>query len=97
MDFCPAARAGAYDDDLFDSRSRFIAGGFYEELIERLRTLLDRYAPAGPVLDAGCGEGSFLKAILPRPRGPALHRPRSLPAWRSAGGPGRRWLAVGGG
>ena len=25
VDFCPGARAGAYDDALFDSRSRFIA------------------------------------------------------------------------
>ena len=97
VDFCPAARAGAYDDDLFDSRSRFIAGGFYEELIERLRTLLDRYAPAGPVLDAGCGEGSFLKAILPDPSTQAclgldLSRPGVQRAARGGGG----WLwAVG--
>ena len=97
VDFCPAARAGAYDDDLFDSRSRFIAGGFYEELIERLRTLLDRYAPAGPVLDAGCGEGSFLKAILPDPSARAclgldLSRPGVQRAARGGGG----WLwAVG--
>ena len=93
VDFCPAARAGAYDDDLFDSRSRFIAGGFYEELIERLRTLLDRYAPAGPVLDAGCGEGSFLKAILPDPSARAclgldLSRPGVQRAARGGGG----WL-----
>ncbi len=97
VDFCPAARAGAYDDDLFDSRSRFIAGGFYEELIERLRTLLDRYAIAGPVLDAGCGEGSFLKAILPDPSAQAclgldLSRPGIQRAARGGGG----WLwAVG--
>ena len=96
-DFCPGAKAGAYDEALFDSRSRFIAGGFYEELIERLRTLLDRYAPAGPVLDAGCGEGSFLKAILPDPSARAclgldLSRPGVQRAARGGGG----WLwAVG--
>lgn len=96
-DFCPAAKAGTYDDALFDSRSRFIAGGFYYELIERLRALLDRYAPAGPVLDAGCGEGSFLKAILPDPSARAclgldLSRPGVQRAARGGGG----WLwAVG--
>ena len=96
-DFCPAARAGAYDDALFDSRSRFIAGGFYGKLIERLRALLGRYAPAGPVLDAGCGEGSFLKAILPDPSTQAclgldLSRPGVQRAARGGGG----WLwAVG--
>ena len=97
VDFCPAARAGAYDDALFDSRSRFIAGGFYGELIENLRKLLDKYAPDGPILDAGCGEGSFMKAICPAPTtrpciGLDLSRPGIQRAARGGGG----WLwAVG--
>ena len=97
VDFCPAARAGAYDDALFDSRSRFIAGGFYGELIENLRKLLDKYAPDGPILDAGCGEGSFMKAICPDPTtrpciGLDLSRPGIQRAARGGGG----WLwAVG--
>ena len=96
-DFCPGARAGAYDDALFDSRSRFIAGGFYGELIENLRKLLDKYAPDGPILDAGCGEGSFMKAICPDPTtrpciGLDLSRPGIQRAARGGGG----WLwAVG--
>ena len=96
-DFCPSARAGAYDDALFDSRSRFIAGGFYGELIERLKVLLDTYAPEGPILDAGCGEGSFLKALVPEPAtrpciGLDLSRPGIQRAARGGGG----WLwAVG--
>ena len=96
VDFCPAAKTGAYDDALFDSRSRFIAGGFYAELIESMKALLDRYAPAGPILDAGCGEGSFLKAILPDPSsrtaiGLDLSRPGVRRAARGGG-----WLwAVG--
>lgn len=96
-DFCPAARAGAYGDALFDSRSRFIAGGFYGSLIDQLRALLGRYAPEGPILDAGCGEGSFLKAICPdaaaRPCvGLDLSRPGIQRAARGGGG----WLwAVG--
>ena len=97
VDFCPGARAGAYDDALFDSRSRFIAGGFYGELIENLRKLLDKYAPDGPILDAGCGEGSFMKAICPDPTtrpciGLDLSRPGIQRAARGGGG----WLwAVG--
>lgn len=96
-DFCPSARAGAYDDALFASRSRFIAGGFYEGLIETLKALLRKYAPEGSVLDAGCGEGSFLKAILPAPLtrpiiGLDLSRPGIQRAARGGGG----WLwAVG--
>ena len=97
VDFCPGARAGAYDDALFDSRSRFIAGGFYGELIEALDALLNKYAPDGPILDAGCGEGSFMKAICPDPTtrpciGLDLSRPGIQRAARGGGG----WLwAVG--
>ncbi len=97
VDFCPSARAGAYDDALFSSRERFIAGGFYGELIERLKAMLDRYAPTGPILDAGCGEGSFLKAILPDPGlRPAIGLDLSRPGIQRAarGGGGWRW-AVG--
>ena len=96
-DFCPSARAGAYDDALFDSRSRFIGVGFYQPLIDELRSLLRRYAPQGPVLDAGCGEGSFLKAVCPDPAarlclGIDLSRPGIRQAARGGGG----WLwAVG--
>ena len=96
-DFCPSARAGAYDDALFDSRGRFIGNGFYQELIQELKALLTRYAPVGPILDAGCGEGSFLKAILPDPGtrpciGLDLSRPGVQRAARGGGG----WLwAVG--
>ena len=96
-DFCPAARAGAYDQALFDSRSRFISGGFYGELVEGLGRLLNEYAPQGPLLDAGCGEGSFLKALCPDPSarlclGLDLSRPGIQRAARGGGG----WLwAVG--
>ena len=95
-DFCPAARAGAYDDALFDSRSRFIGGGFYGKLIEALRAMLDIYAPEGPVLDAGCGEGSFLKAICPDPTArPCIGLDLSRPGiQRAARGGGWLW-AVG--
>ena len=96
-DFCPAAKAGAYDDALFDSRSRFISGGFYRELVEELTALLDRYAPAGPILDAGCGEGSFLKAVCPDPTAwPCIGLDLSRPGIQRAARGGGGWLwAVG--
>ena len=92
-DFCPSAKAGTYDDALFDSRSRFIAGGFYAELIETLKALL----PDGPILDAGCGEGSFLKAIVPEPAGrPCMGLDLSRPGIQRAARGGGGWLwAVG--
>ncbi len=96
-DFCPGAKAGTYDDALFDSRSRFIAGGFYGELIDSLRDLLSKYAPDGPVLDAGCGEGSFLKAVCPDPAArPCLGLDLSRPGIQRAARGGGGWLwAVG--
>ncbi len=96
-DFYPSARAGAYDDALFDSRSRFISGGFYRELVEELTALLDRYAPAGPILDAGCGEGSFLKAVCPNPTArPCIGLDLSRPGIQRAARGGGGWLwAVG--
>ena len=97
VDFWPSAKAGAYDDALFDSRSRFIGGGFYQELIGTLSSLLAEYAPRGALLDAGSGEGSFLKALIPDPSlrpciGLDLSRPGIQRAARGGGG----WLwAVG--
>ena len=59
--------------------------------------MLDKHAPEGPILDAGCGEGSFLKALVPEPAtrpciGLDLSRPGIQRAARGGGG----WLwAVG--
>ena len=93
VDFCPGAKTGAYDDALFDSRNRFIAGGFYSELIDELRALL----PDGPILDAGCGEGSFLKMIVQDPSSrPAIGIDLSRPGVQRAARGGGGWLwAVG--
>ena len=93
VDFCPAAKAGAYDDALFNSRSRFIAGGFYSSLIREIQALL----PDGPILDAGCGEGSFLKAIMPNAAArPCLGLDLSRPGIQRAARGGGGWLwAVG--
>ena len=80
------------NDALFNSRSRFIAGGFYAELVEAIRKLL----PEGPILDAGCGEGSFLKAVCPDTAArPCLGLDLSRPGiQRAARGGGWLW-AVG--
>lgn len=64
-DFAPNQPPSLYDKPLFESRRRILAGPFYKPLTETLRKTLSAFAPAGPVLDAGCGEGSFLKALYP--------------------------------
>lgn len=48
---------------MVQARSRFLAGGFYAPLAEALtaRVLAD---PVGALLDAGCGEGYYLRHVL---------------------------------
>lgn len=48
---------------MVQARSRFLATGFYAPLAEALAaTVLT--APAGSLLDAGCGEGYYLRHVL---------------------------------
>lgn len=57
-----------YDEKFFASRQRVMEAGYYLDLNEELvQTLLNLDLPANPVIvDAGCGEGSHLKAIANR-------------------------------
>jgi len=53
-----------YDAALFDARRRVFASGCYDAVAEAIETLL----PAGNhrLLDAGCGDGWYLNALLSR-------------------------------
>lgn len=62
-DFAPQKQGGIYDEALFVARRRILEGVFYTPAIERMGEMMDRYAPEGAVLDAGCGEGTFLKRL----------------------------------
>lgn len=50
-----------YDHEMFASRGRMIKSGMYQPLMTQLAQWLQ---PEGTVLDVGCGEGSFLNALL---------------------------------
>lgn len=50
-----------YDQQMFAPRQRMIKSGMYQPLIDQLKTLL---SPQETVLDVGCGEGSFLNAVM---------------------------------
>lgn len=67
-DFAPGKQGGMYDDALFDARRRVLEGEFYAPAISLMETLMGQYAPTGAVLDAGCGEGTFLKRLCPSRR-----------------------------
>lgn len=55
---------GAYDAELFAARRRVFATGCYDAAVEAIDALLGR----GPhrLLDAGCGDGWYLNALLTR-------------------------------
>ncbi|MBR3128939.1 MAG: methyltransferase domain-containing protein, partial [Clostridia bacterium] len=59
--FLPNAKPSKYDAALFEARRRILEGGFYDAVIEAIRARM----PADPavVLDAGCGDGTFTKAL----------------------------------
>lgn len=59
--FAPNAAPSRYDQTLFEARRRILEAGFYDPII---RTIRDRMPlDAAVVLDAGCGDGTFTKAL----------------------------------
>lgn len=59
-DFAPQKHAALYTRELFECRRRILRSRLYDKTVRTLRELLAAYSPEGPVLDAGCGEGTFL-------------------------------------
>ena len=53
------ASGGGDDAALIAARVAFLANGHYAPIAKRLAQLLAQYAPAGIVVDAGCGEGYY--------------------------------------
>lgn len=93
-DFAPQKHAALYGRELFESRRRILTGRLYEKAAATLNELISLYAPEGPVLDAGCGEGTFLlKAGQGRVRfGADLAREGIRMA--SSGGNGLGWMVA---
>ena len=55
-----------YDETLFESRGRVFAGGFYAPVQDALcAALADRSGPF-TLVDAGCGEGYYARAVQAR-------------------------------
>ncbi|MBE5784818.1 MAG: methyltransferase domain-containing protein [Clostridiales bacterium] len=51
-----------YDKTLFESRGIILKAGFYAHILEAAKTLLSE-AGAKRILDAGCGEGYYARAL----------------------------------
>ena len=67
VNFVPGQKEMFYKKELFESRAKVFGAGVYAPVIERLSEAVDRYVQTdNPVLlDAGCGEGYYTKAVCP--------------------------------
>lgn len=67
VNFVPGQKEMFYKKELFDHRAQVFAAGVYAPVVVRLTEAIDRYVPGeNPVLlDAGCGEGYYAKAVCP--------------------------------
>ena len=67
VNFVPGQKDMFYKKELFESRAQAFAAGVYAPVVERLTKALDAHLPQeNPVIvDAGCGEGYYAKAVCP--------------------------------
>lgn len=52
-----------YDTEMFSSRQKVITSGIYDPVLMQLLSLLKEESPSSLLVDAGCGEGSFLNRL----------------------------------
>lgn len=61
VNFVPNASPSRYGEALFQARRRILEGGFYDAVLCAIRDAMPD--DPGVVLDAGCGDGTFTKAL----------------------------------
>lgn len=59
--FLPNAKPSKYDAALFEARRRILEAGFYDGVIRAISAAIP--SDADVLLDAGCGDGTFTKAL----------------------------------
>ncbi len=67
VNFVPQQKESFYKKELFESRAKVFEAGVYRPVIDRLTQAIDHdVSKEAPVLlDAGCGEGYYTKAVCP--------------------------------
>lgn len=67
VNFVPGQKEMFYKKELFESRAKVFEAGVYAPVVERLGEAINQYVTKeNPVLlDAGCGEGYYTKAVCP--------------------------------
>lgn len=61
VNLLPNAKPSHYEAALFEARRRVLEAGFYDGVIETIRRAIPDTAAV--LLDAGCGDGTFTKAL----------------------------------
>ena len=67
VNFVPGQKEMFYKKELFESRAKVFEAGVYAPVVERLSAAIGQHVKKeNPVLlDAGCGEGYYTKAVCP--------------------------------
>ena len=67
VNFVPQQKDMFYKKELFESRAKVFEAGVYAPVVQRLSGIVDKYVPQeNPVvLDAGCGEGYYIRSVCP--------------------------------
>ena len=67
VNFVPNHREQFYTKQLFESRALAFAAGLFAPVVDELSGALARYVPGdrAVVVDAGCGEGYYVKNVCP--------------------------------
>ena len=67
VNFVPGQKEMFYKKELFESRAKVFEAGVYAPVVERLSEAIRRYVQTenAVLLDAGCGEGYYTKAVCP--------------------------------
>lgn len=69
VNFVPNQKQTKYDKEFFTNRRLFLEGGFYDHILDPLRTIVESQKSIPIFIDAGCGEGYFSKKLKDSVRG----------------------------
>ncbi len=85
-----------YDAAFFESRARIMASGLYDDVLTHIVSALSHLPAASFIMDAGCGEGHYAKAIQQQLGHNVIGIDHSKDAIRIAarGGNPVRWLVA---
>ncbi|WP_246165745.1 putative RNA methyltransferase [Bifidobacterium canis] len=64
VNLVPAAKQSQYySKQSFENRRTVLEGGYYQHVLEAVLDAVAKYCASGTILDAGCGEGFYARAV----------------------------------